>query len=136
MILACEQATRALRLPEAAESLPKRGRLERLMAQHKPPEPRGLRTSRVFSTASHEESFLEILRRQVVQQYRSHPTGCGGSFGELLCYEIHSGGPHGTGLTFNGLAAKWGISISLLGELIRDHCQRMEGIQVNHAYRP
>jgi hypothetical protein len=85
---------------------------------------------------THEESFLETLRRRVVEAYRVKPTGCGGSFGELLCHELHRGGPHQTGLTFTQLAEKWGISVSLLGEMICDHCRRMEGLRVNHDYLP
>ena len=75
-----------------------------------------------------EESYIEHLRRSIEDQYRDHPTGCGGSFGELLCHEIHS-----RGLTFNWLAAKWGISLPTLGELIYDHCKRLENLpRVNH----
>lgn len=62
----------------------------------------------------------------------------GGSFGEILCYEIHSQPVNGrmytktctdgfsTGLTFKELAQKWGISTSFLGELIADHCRKLE----------
>jgi hypothetical protein len=31
-----------------------------------------------------------------------------------------------TGLTFKELARKWGISVTFLGELIADHCDRLE----------
>lgn len=76
---------------------------------------------------SHEESNIECLRREIEEQYKAHPTGCGGSFGELLCFEIHSGG-----LTFVELSKKWGISLPTLGELIHNHCKRMEpGPMVN-----
>jgi hypothetical protein len=68
----------------------------------------------------HEEPYVELQRRLIVEQYADHPTGCGGSFGELLCYEIHSGG-----LTFTRLADKWGIGLADLGELIADHCRRL-----------
>ena len=68
-----------------------------------------------------EETYLDRLQRLVEEQYRLHPTGGGGSFGEILCYEIHTGG-----LTFNWLAEKWGISVTALGELIYDHCKRLE----------
>lgn len=78
----------------------------------------------------HEESHLEFLRRQVVEQYAKVPTGCGGSFGEILCWEIHS-----NGMTFCWLAEKWGISLSLLGELIADHCRRLEPVlTVDHQF--
>ena len=62
-----------------------------------------------------EESYLASLRRQIIQQYAHHPTGCGGSFGELLCWELHT-----NGLTFAWLAEKWGLSLATLGELIWD----------------
>ena len=78
-----------------------------------------------------EESYLVMLRRRIEEQYEEHPTGCGGSFGEILCYEIHTGE-----LTFNWLAEKWGISVTTLGELIYDHCKRMEELPVvNHSFR-
>lgn len=77
----------------------------------------------------YEEGFMEFLRAEIERQYAKHPTGCGGSFGEILCYEIHSAdAPSGQGLTFVEIAAKWGISVSLLGELIADHCRRMEPV--------
>lgn len=86
-----------------------------------------------------EEGHLNYLRRRIEEQYESHPTGCGGSFGELLCYELHTvldeGAPSG-GLTFKQLAAKWGLSLATLGELIWDHCKRLEELPlVNHRYR-
>ena len=77
-----------------------------------------------------EESYLAKLRRIIVEEYEKHPTGCGNSFDEILCYEIHTGG-----LTFNWLAEKWGISVTTLGELIYDHCKQLEeSPRVNHAY--
>lgn len=80
--------------------------------------------------AERDTSRLAWIREQIEEQYRDHPTGCGGSFEELLCHEIHSGG-----LTFIWLAEKWGISLPTLGELIYDHCKRLEGPQVNHDYK-
>lgn len=68
-----------------------------------------------------EEGHLELLRRQIEEAYLDHPTGCGGSFGEILCHEIHT-----RGLTFVWLAEKWGLSLPTLGELIWDHCKRLE----------
>lgn len=76
-------------------------------------------------------SYTERLRLRIEAQYVSHPTGCGGSFGELLCYEIHT-----NSLTFKRLADKWGISLPTLGELIWDHCKRLEELpKVDHEYR-
>lgn len=77
-----------------------------------------------------EELHLVYLRRMIEEQYVEHPTGAGGSFGELLCYEIHS-----RELTFKQLANKWQISLPTLGELIWDHCKRLEELpEVNHEY--
>lgn len=78
-----------------------------------------------------EESYLDRLRRLIEEQYSSRPTGCGGSFSELLCYEIHT-----NGMTFKWLAEKWGISLPTLGELIWDHCKRLEEEPVvDHQYQ-
>ena len=63
---------------------------------------------------------IEEFKNQIEQDYQKHPTGCGGSFGEILCYEIHE-----SGLTFKWLAKKWGISVAFLGELIADHCKKL-----------
>ena len=68
-----------------------------------------------------EQTYLSYLRREIVKQYKKHPTGCGGSFGELLCWEIHE-----NDMTFIWLAEKWGISLPTLGELIKDHCDRLQ----------
>ena len=70
--------------------------------------------------------------------YEQHPTGCGGSFGEILCFEIHFGDQEGfldydesiaengmrAGCDFKNQAKKQGISLEFLGELILDHCKR------------
>ena len=75
-----------------------------------------------------EESRLVYLRRLIEEQYEAKSTGCGGSFGEILCHEIHT-----SGLTFTWLAKKWGVSLPTLGELIWDHCKRLEEQpKVNH----
>ena len=71
---------------------------------------------------------IERLRLLIEDEYQGHP--CGGSFGEILCWEIHS-----NGLTFVRLAEKWGVSLSTLGELVYDHCKRLEDDPcVNHSY--
>jgi len=83
-------------------------------------------------------SRIERFRERIEQQYELHPTGCGGSFDEILCYELHSrprGDGSRKGLTFNWLAEKWGIPVSMLGELIWDHCKGLEKLpSVNHRY--
>ena len=82
---------------------------------------------------------IEQFRRHLEEIYTNHPTRCGGSFGELLCFEFHDqpvnprmqckafSGGFSTGLTFKELAQKWGISVTFLGELIADHCKKLEG---------
>ena len=70
---------------------------------------------------SHKETHLGRFRHLIVLQYEDHPTGCGGSFGEILCWEIHENGQ-----TFEWLARKWGVSLPTLGDLIADHCRRLE----------
>jgi len=75
-----------------------------------------------------QESFIERCRRSIEEQYKAHPTGCGCSFDEILCYEIHE-----RGMTFKWLARKWGISLPTLGEIIRDHCYELQdGPTVRH----
>ena len=68
-----------------------------------------------------EEPRIERLRRLVEEAYRKQPTGCGASFGEILCWEIHSNQQ-----TFTQLAHKWGVSLPTLGELVHDHCKQLE----------
>lgn len=65
--------------------------------------------------------YLSDLRASIETQYRSNPTGSGNSFGEILCHEIHE-----NGMTFLWLADKWGVTVGSLGELICDHCKRLE----------
>ncbi len=77
-----------------------------------------------------ERNYLSTLRSEIESQYLENPTGCGGSFGEILCYELHRGG-----LTFVRISLKWGISLPMLGELIWDHCKRLEPLpKVNHEF--
>ena len=81
---------------------------------------------------------IENFRNHIERMYQAYPTRCGGSFGEILCFELHTqpinprmqyktfSGGYNTGLTFKELAQKWGISITFLGKLIADHCRRLE----------
>lgn len=83
-------------------------------------------------------SRIEDYRKHIEKMYGFTPTRCGGSFGEILCYEIHTqpvnprmdgktfSGGYDTGLTFKELANKWGISVEFLGELIADHCRKLD----------
>lgn len=84
-----------------------------------------------------EEPFIESLRRWVAEQYQGVLLpgigGTSGDFGEILCHELHSGSD-GNGLHFSALAEKWGIPVSILGELIWDHCRRLEPLlMVKHT---
>ena len=72
-----------------------------------------------------ERNYLTTIREDIVLQYQKHPTGCGGSFGELLCWEIHSNDQ-----TFISLSKKWSISLPTLGELIKDHCDRLQDMPI------
>lgn len=66
-------------------------------------------------------TYIEVLRREIERQYRERgSTGCGNSFGELLCYELHE-----RNQTFVEIAENWGIELATLGALIADHCARM-----------
>jgi hypothetical protein len=76
------------------------------------------------------ESRIIRLRRLIEEQYAAKPTGCGASFGEILCHELHT-----RGLPFSRLAEKWGVSLPTLGSLIADHCERLEeDPRVDHQY--
>jgi len=89
-------------------------------------------------TAEQIARELHKFREHIESTYQKCPTGCGGSFGELICYEIHDqpvnprmnhksfNNGFCTGLTFKELAQKWGISVTFLGELIADHCKKLE----------
>ena len=80
---------------------------------------------------------IEGFRKHIEKMYSFYPTGCGGSFGEILCYELHSepvnprmsiktcNGGFETGMTFRELASRWGISTHFLGKLIADHCSKL-----------
>jgi hypothetical protein len=64
---------------------------------------------------------IQYFREGIEYNYRLDPTGCGNSFGEILCWEIHSNGQ-----TFVWLAKKWNITVTFLGDIIADHCRKME----------
>jgi hypothetical protein len=84
-----------------------------------------------MTTSIPEEAYVERLRRLIEEQYDRHPTGCGTSFGEILCWEIHS-----NGMTFVWLAKKWGVNLPTLGELIWDHCKKLEADPVvDHTFQ-
>ena len=81
---------------------------------------------------------IKQFRNKTESSYQNQQFGFSGGFDEILCYELHSqpvnprmrsmtmNNGFETGLTFKELAQKWGISISFLGELIADHCKKLE----------
>lgn len=81
---------------------------------------------------------IREFRKHVQKTYAACEFTHHAGFDEILCYEMHSqpinprmkqktmNSGFCTGLTFKELAHKWGISVSFLGELILDHCQRLE----------
>lgn len=85
-----------------------------------------------------ETPFVESLRLRVEDQYSNIKLSSGqvgGCFGSILCHELHNGGKNKTGLHFIALAKKWNIPVSILGELIWDHCKRLESLlEVNHDF--
>jgi len=84
------------------------------------------------------QNRLNTFREHIESTYQIQPTGGGGSFGEIICYELHSqpvnprmrcktmNNGYREGLTFKELAQKWGITVTFLGELIADHCEKLE----------
>lgn len=81
---------------------------------------------------------IKTFRKIIEERYAVANTGCGSSFDEILCYELHSqpinprmnsktiSGGFETGLTFTELAKKWGIEVGFLGQLIADHCSELK----------
>lgn len=81
---------------------------------------------------------IDKFRSHIETIYSYSPTGCGSSFEEILCYELHTqpvnprmecitySNGFETGLTFKELAQKWGISCKFLGELIANHCEKLQ----------
>ena len=93
-------------------------------------------------TQTSKDQKIKQFRRHIEKTYingshSKYPSYSGG-FDEIICYEIHSqpvnprmrvktlNDGFETGLTFKELARKWGISVSFLGELIADHCKKLE----------
>lgn len=86
-----------------------------------------------------KEDKIDKFRKHIEDCYQKGSINTNGaSFGEILCYELHSqpinprmnvqtsSGGFETGLTFKELAQKWGIGVSFLGHLIADHCKKLE----------
>lgn len=75
------------------------------------------------------EVDLETLRADIEERYAYTQLGSGtvgGTFGEILCHELHTGNdPQPAGLHFGLIAEKWGMDLHTLGRLIADHCDRL-----------
>ena len=77
------------------------------------------------------QNKIKLFRKKIEEVYAKSGLSYAG-FDEIICYELHSQPVTPrllvgeTGLTFRELAQKWGISISFLGELILDHCKKLE----------
>ncbi len=81
---------------------------------------------------------IDEFRSHIEQSYRACRFSEYASFDEILCYELHSepvnprmrsktmNDGYSTGLTFKELAEKWNISVTFLGDLIADHCKKLE----------
>jgi len=91
----------------------------------------------IMSNISNTEDKIEIFRNLIEKCYAESKHGEDG-FDTILCYELHyqpvnprmgfkTSTGYEVGLNFKELAQKWGISLSFLGELIADHCKRLEG---------
>lgn len=72
---------------------------------------------------------LAGIREEIERRYEHVQLGSGavgGTFGEILCHELHQGDdPRPAGLHFGLLAEKWGVSLHMLGRFIADHCDRL-----------
>jgi len=85
-------------------------------------------------------AHLDAFREYIERKYQDYPTECGGSFDEILCFELHNGdrteflgyaesiAKNGVdaGCDFLALAKKWRIPVGFLGQLISDHCARLD----------
>lgn len=80
-------------------------------------------------TQAVERDDLDTLRRYAVKcRLALHgDTGCGGTFSELLCHDLHTkdGETYG-GFDFIRVAERMGLVPSQLGLLLLDHCCGLE----------
>lgn len=84
------------------------------------------------------QSKIRGFRLHIERSYAGCLLAYKGGFDTILCYELHSqpinprmnskttNNGYSTGLTFKELAEKWEISVTFLGQLIADHCRRLE----------
>ena len=65
------------------------------------------------------ELYISTIKRMIVERYAD--ANLGEDFGPILRHEMSN-----MGQSYLLLAEKWKISVSLLGELIHDHCKRLK----------
>ena len=72
------------------------------------------------------DALRDVLAKRRIEQHGE--TGCGHSFSELLCHDLHTtdGETYG-GHDFVALAERWGVAVEVLGLLIADHCYGLAG---------
>jgi len=88
-----------------------------------------------------EQKEINNFKKKLGDSYiNSDNSQLGGDFGEILAYELWyqpinprmqtktRNDGFQTGLGFKDIAHKWGISVAFLGELIADHCKRLEDL--------
>ena len=79
-----------------------------------------------------QSTRIHEFRQRVIDAYQPTGLNCVGDFGQILCYAIHEDPANSRmasgdkGHTFKELAALWGISVTFLGEVIADHCAKLE----------
>ena len=79
----------------------------------------------------HSDEHKELKKMITGAYSKAGGTGCGGSFSEVLAYELSTQPVNprmkigATGLSFREIADKWGIPLSTLGELLLDQCVGM-----------
>jgi hypothetical protein len=76
-----------------------------------------------------DAAMLDIVAVRIEHEYAHTQLGSGavgGTFGEILCHELHMGDdPKPAGLHFVALAEKWRVPVTMLGALIALHCERL-----------
>lgn len=74
------------------------------------------------------DALRAALTKLRLEHHEHGETGCGASFEELLCHDLHTtDGVNYGGHDFMALAEIWGVSVEVLGLLIADHCYQLAG---------
>jgi hypothetical protein len=83
---------------------------------------------------------IDALREKIQALYKENPpeywdgrkfrTINADDFGEILCFELHGAVNEALslegGFMFKNFAKKWGVTVFFVGELIADHCRKLE----------